>query len=262
MNGWQPVSFDPSTTRIMLSHWTSRPHRHWIKGLAMPVLAMMAMVACKHEPPAAPIDPGGGGGGGGSTNPCHPDTVYFERDILPILVSNCTMSGCHGGSSPADGIDLTNYTSLMAADVVRPYDLGRDLFEAITENDPDKLMPPPPRPWLTNEQVDLIERWIMQGAQNNTCGGGPCDTLNVTYSGTIAPLVQQRCIGCHSGATPQAGLNLGSWSVLNALAADGRLSASINHAPGAPAMPPSGPKLPDCNIRQFMLWIEAGAPNN
>jgi len=27
-------------------------------------------------------------------------------------------------------------------------------------------------------------------------------------------------------------------------------------------MPPSGPKLPYCNIRQFMIWIDAGAPNN
>jgi mono/diheme cytochrome c family protein len=214
--------------------------------------------SCVHEPLVAP-GPGPGGGGGGG---CDPNVVYFEQDILPILISNCAMPGCHSSTNPADGIDLTSYQSLMAADVVRPYDLDRDLYEVITETDPDKIMPRPPRHPLSQAQIDRIAQWIMQGAQNNSCAAAGCDTLNVTYTGTIAPLVQQRCQGCHSGATPQGGLDLTSWSVLNSVANDGRLAATINHATGAIPMPPSGPKLPDCNIRQFMLWIEAGAPNN
>lgn len=225
-------------------------------------LALVTIAACKHEPPEGPLLPPDGPGGPDPTQPCDPNVVYFQQDILPLLISNCAMPGCHSSNNPADGIDLTSYASLMDADVVRPNDLNRKLYRAITDNDADDRMPRPPAPPLSPAQIDMIATWIMQGAQNNSCATAGCDTLNVTYSGTIVPLIQQRCQGCHSGATPQGGLNLGSWSVLNALANDGRLAASVDHAPGAIPMPPSGPKLPDCNIRQFMIWTQAGAPNN
>lgn len=233
------------------------------KGIALLLLSvLLGMASCKHEPPVAPEIPSIGSGDPDPDVTCDPFVVYFQQDVLPLLISNCAIPGCHSSNNPADGIDLTSYQSMMAADVVRPFDLDRDLYEAITDNDPDNRMPRPPAPPLTPEQIDMIETWIMQGAQNNSCLSAGCDTLNVTYSGTIVPLVQQRCQGCHSGASPQGGLNLTSWNVLNALANDGRLAGSVDHAPGAIPMPPSGPKLPDCNIRQFMIWIDSGAPNN
>lgn len=224
------------------------------------VLALFGMASCTHIPPEGPDDGTDGGGGGG--NPCDPNVVYFEQDILPILITNCTQPGCHSGSSPADGIDLTSYAHVMASGTVDPYELNEDLFEAITSSDPDNRMPQPPNSALTQSQIDMIERWILQGAQNNSCAAAGCDSLNVTYSATIVPLVQQRCQGCHSGATPQGGLDLTSWSVLNSLAVDGRLAGSVQHAAAAIPMPPNGPRLPDCNVRQFMIWIDAGAPNN
>lgn len=230
------------------------------------LLLVVLLAACKHEPqvePLVPVDPGGGGGGGGTGGgDCDPGTVYFQQQILPLLISSCSEPTCHSGPSPAYGLDLTNYQDMFNEDVVRPFDLDRDLFEAITEDDPERRMPPPPRAPLTQAQIDLIAQWIMQGAQNNSCVDSACDTLNVTYSGSIVPLVQQRCQGCHSGAVPQGGLDLTSWSVLNALAADGRLVAAVNHASGAVPMPPSGPILPLCERRKIELWVAAGAPNN
>jgi len=249
-----------------LKHYSmqnTRSNAHAPKAIAVLLLfALLGMASCKHEPPAGPEIPPGGPGDPDTGVPCDPNVVYFQQDILPLLISNCSTPGCHSGNNPAEGIDLTSFQSLMAANVVQPSDLNGDLFEAITDTDPDKQMPPPPNAPLSQAQIDMIAQWIMQGAQNNSCSSGSCDTLNVTYSGTIVPLIQQRCQGCHSGAAPQGGLNLTSWSVLNALANDGRLAGSINHAPAAIPMPPSGPKLPDCNIRQFMIWIDSGAPNN
>lgn len=225
------------------------------------MLCMVALVACKHEPQLEPLVPPGDGGGNGGGGDCDPGTVYFQQQIQPILISNCAMPGCHSGPSPANGVDLTNYQGMFDADVVRPFDLDRDLFEAITEDDPDKIMPPPPRQPLSQSDIDLIAQWIMQGAQNNSCTPAGCDTLNVTYSGSIVPLVQQRCQGCHSGSTPAAGLNLTSWTTMSAIAGDGRLRASVTHATGAVPMPP-GPQMPTCEIRKFLIWEEAGAPNN
>lgn len=239
------------------------PFGYGSRAIGLMVMAiLLGMASCKHEPPEGPLIPPDGPGGPGTGVPCDPNVVYFQQDILPILISNCAMPGCHSGNNPADGLDLTSYQTLMDADVVRPNDLNRKLFRAITDSDPDDRMPPPPNAPLSQAQIDKIAQWIMQGAQNNSCASVSCDTLTVTYSGTIVPLVQQRCQGCHSGATPQGGLDLSSWSVLNAVANDGRLAASVNHAPGAIPMPPSGPKLPDCNITQFMIWIDSGAPNN
>ena len=33
--------------------------------------------------------------------PCDPDVVYFSKDILPLLRSNCAKSGCHDARAPA-----------------------------------------------------------------------------------------------------------------------------------------------------------------
>lgn len=233
-------------------------------ALLAAIILVFALTGCTHEPLVAPVEDLGGGGngngnGGGEEVVCDPNTIFFEQQVLPLLVSNCAVPGCHNlPTDDNDEIQITSYTSLMNSGIVQ----DGDLWEAINDSDPDKRMPPPPQTPLTAEQIALIGQWIGQGAQNNSCEASACDTLNVTYSGTIVPIIQQRCQGCHSGATPQGGLNLTSWSVLNSLAADGRLEGSITHDPTGIPMPPSGPMLSDCRIAQFMQWIEDGAPNN
>jgi hypothetical protein len=222
---------------------------------------MLAFSACQHEPLLGP-DPGNTGGGG--TGPeeevvCDPNTIYFQQQVLPLLISNCAVPGCHNlPTDDNDEIQIIDYSSLMGSGIVQ----DGDLWEALNEDDPDKIMPPLTQSQLTGAQIALIGQWIQQGAQNNSCDAGACDTLNVTYSGTIAPLIQQRCQGCHSGSTPQGGLDFSSWGPLNMVANDGRLAGSIQHQSSYVAMPPSGPMLPDCRIQQFLLWIASGAPNN
>jgi hypothetical protein len=227
-------------------------------GLALSFGAF-ALAACQHDPIEGPVVDDNGGNGGGGTNPCDPNTVYFQQQVLPILISNCAVPGCHNTATDQnDWIQITDYQSLMNSGIVQ----DGDLMEAITETDPDRIMPRPPQAPLTPQQIALINTWIQQGAQNNSCASATCDTLNVTYSGTIVPLIQQRCLGCHSGGTPQGGLDFSSWAVVNAVAMDGRLGRSVTHdATGIP-MPPSSPIMPTCEVRKFLLWIEAGAPNN
>ena len=222
----------------------------------------MFLGGCTHEPPVAPaevIANGGNGNGSEEPVPCDPNTVYFQQQILPLLISNCAVPGCHNtATDDNDGIVITSYTTLMESGIVQ----DGDLMEAITDNDPDKLMPRPPQTPLTQAQINLIATWIQQGAQNNGCEEAGCDTLNVTFAGTIRPIVQLRCQGCHSGATPQGGLDFTAWGTLNMVALDGRLAGAIQHQATFTAMPPSGPMLSDCRIAQFLDWIDLGAPNN
>lgn len=223
----------------------------------------IGMGACQHEPliPESPIDPNGGGGGGGG-EPCEPGVVYFENDVWPIIQSSCAYTGCHGGGSAQDGIDLSSYQAMMNSDVITAFSLGgSELYEVITENDPDKVMPPPPNAELTQEQIDLISAWIQQGALNNSCDS-ECDLLDVTFSGTVQPIIQQSCQGCHSGASPQGGISLTNYTQIQGFANSGALYGTVSHAAGYTAMPYNQPQLDDCKVEQIRLWVEAGAPNN
>jgi len=223
------------------------------------MVLVLLLVACEHEPQVGPLNPIDGGGGPPAS--CDTDTVWFQQEVLPLFIARC--AECHRPPNPADGIDLTSHGSIMGGnDIVRPYDTNRKLYRRITDPDNDDRMPPAPRPRLTANEMETIRRWIMQGARNTSCVEAGCDTLGVTWSGTIAPLIRSHCSGCHNGPSSQSGIDLTNWTVVNSLAVQGVLMASIQGAPGAIRMPPSGPLLPDCRVRQFLIWTAAGAPNN
>ncbi len=77
--------------------------------------------ACKHSPltgddPTLPDNPGTNSGYG---QPCNPDSVYFQTQVLPLLVANCARSGCHDNISRAKGIVLTDYPQVMSTGKVK-----------------------------------------------------------------------------------------------------------------------------------------------
>lgn len=87
-----------------------------------------------------------------------------------------------------------------------------------------------------------------------------CDTTNVTFSGTIVPILSNNCFSCHSNATSSFGGNIRLESFADVQANSARLIAAIKQT-GAKPMPPGG-KLKTCSISQFDIWIKNGAPNN
>jgi hypothetical protein len=226
------------------------------------LLLLLTIGSCKHDIPDL-ADPGTGGGTGGGTNtPCDSSKVYFQQQILPILVSNCAMSGCHDDASHKEGVILTSYEKVMSTSGIRPGNPGNsDLYEMITETDPGKRMPPPPQNPLTTVQIQLIRDWIQQGAQNLICQS-MCDSNVYTYSGAIKTIIGNKCQGCHSGGAALDGIDLSTYNGVKLKVADGKLWGSINHFSGFSAMPKNGAKLSDCEIAQFRKWIEAGSQNN
>ncbi len=92
----------------------------------------------------------------------------------------------------------------------------------------------------------------------------PCDTSNVTYSGTIKPTIDQYCISCHNQGNLQGGINLEGYNnVVNAgnipPGTYGSLYGVVSHINDNP-MPKDQPKIPDCKILQIELWIADGTP--
>jgi uncharacterized membrane protein len=205
---------------------------------------------------------------------CDPNKVYFEQSIKPIINSNCAMSGCHDAGTKQDGVDLSTYDGIRAQ--VRP---GRpedsEIIEMINETDPDKRMPPLPKPPLTQEQKNLIWTWIQQGADNSpvctptiiTTGGGTvstgsgCNPANVLFATTIKPILSANCIGCHSGNTISGGVDLATHAGVQVVAQNGKLVHAVAQDGQATPMPQGG-KLQACDIQKIKVWVEEGYKNN
>ncbi|MBP6334266.1 MAG: hypothetical protein KA444_02250 [Bacteroidia bacterium] len=234
-------------------------------------LLLLFSTSCKHEPQILPkaditTEPTGNGNGNGSgnqTSTCDPDSVYFQKVILPLIVSNCATSGCHDAVTHEEGIVLDSYQNIMNHGDIRIGNPGTsELYEVITDNDPDKRMPPPPANPMSQADIDLIATWIRQGAQNNTCTDNSCDSSMVTFSGTIAPMLQSKCVGCHNNSTQGGQVNLSGFANVNTSVQNGKLLGSIEHASGFAPMPKATPKLSPCEIAVVRTWIREGAINN
>jgi hypothetical protein len=100
------------------------------------------------------------------------DRISFNRDIRPILSDTCF--ACHGPDSAnrQAGLRLDVFEQATAeldsgARAIVPEEVtASELLARVTSDDPDTMMPPPEAKIgrLTPEQVDLLRRWVAQGA--------------------------------------------------------------------------------------------------
>ncbi|OAI47773.1 hypothetical protein AYO44_08980 [Planctomycetaceae bacterium SCGC AG-212-F19] len=105
-----------------------------------------------------------------AAEPAKGPPVDYSRDIKPILSNNCY--ACHG---PDEGkrkgklrLDLRDEAIKSA---IKPNDAaGSPLVERIMSKEPREVMPPlaTKKPALTAAQVELVRRWIDQGAKFET----------------------------------------------------------------------------------------------
>src|SRR5215204_2497284 len=101
--------------------------------------------------------------------------IDFNRDIRPILSDNCF--ACHG---PDENKRKAKLRLDVKDDAFKPTKSGNfaivpgdvsksKLVERISTKDPDEVMPPPKSgKKLTAQQIDMLTRWIGQGAQWQT----------------------------------------------------------------------------------------------
>lgn len=224
----------------------------YLLAAALPFIA--AMNACKHEPLPL-VDTGSGPVTGGTNEVC------FQSSILPLFQSNCAKSGCHDAASHQGEYVFDSYANIVRNDIIPGNATNSKVYKVLFEDGNDR-MPPPPNTDLTSAQKALIGRWINEGAKNTINCGVACDTTQFKYGANISLIFGTYCLGCHSGSSPSAGINLSQWSVANNLALNGRLVGAVTHAPGYAPMPNGGNKLSECQITQIKKWVAAGAPNN
>ena len=94
--------------------------------------------------------------------------VSFINDVAPILKESCF--GCHGAKNPKGKLDMTRYEALRRGgtkdDPVVP---GKPedsyLVEVLTASGKKRMPPIDSGEALTKDKIDLITRWVKEGAK-------------------------------------------------------------------------------------------------
>lgn len=154
-------------------------------GLArLAILSSLATLVLVNGVGCPGAAPGGGyGGGGGGGGPIDNGPVSFAEDIQPVLLNACTSCHSPGGSAfEGSGIpmDLTQgnaYDAIVgkfsvqnpALTLVVPGDAENSLlYQKVSSNTPPVgVRMPRLLPQLEQDEIDLIERWINEGALDN-----------------------------------------------------------------------------------------------
>ena len=95
------------------------------------------------------------------------DEIRFQRDIAPILEKRCW--SCHGAEEQESGLRLDRRASMLRGGdyglpALVPGSPGKSyLIDAVKHLDPDLKMPPD-EDRIPEKEIDLLSRWIRQGA--------------------------------------------------------------------------------------------------
>jgi len=91
--------------------------------------------------------------------------VSYEMDVKPILMGSCWE--CHGGEKISREFDVTTYSSLMKGSRKGPQVIpGDGANSGMVISMANGKMPKQGRKMLP-EEIELIQRWIDEGAINN-----------------------------------------------------------------------------------------------
>ena len=179
--------------------------------------------------------------------------VSFTKDLRPLLNANC--NACHKPDKSKFDLDMTTYASLMKGSkkgaIVVPGDPAKSKLLEVCSGDEPEMPPEGEGKPLTKDQVSLIERWIKQGAKDDTVAPGMAKVAAPIYA--VPPVVtsiawspdgkQLAVSGYHevvvhdvssSGETKIAGRLIGECPRIESIAfsKDGSLIGVAGGAPG------------------------------
>ena len=222
------------------------------------------------------------------------EPIDFTKHVLPIMEDRCF--SCHNAPyekngrtiHPKAGLRLDTHEWVMKGNlddtVVEAGNVAESyLYEVVTlDEDDDMFMPPKGGP-LSPEQIDVLKRWIEEGAKASAAGDRTADmSKGISFHDHIFPLIEEKCLDCHSepyvknGRTihPKAGLRLDTYEsvikgnldgiiVEKGNAEESTLYAVVTLDEDDPEiMPPKGEPLTEDEVKMLKQWIEEGAKEN
>lgn len=194
-----------------------------------------------------------------------PRRVNFATDVLPVLRRACFE--CHGATQQWGGLRLDNETDASRGGITGPAIVKRDAAKSAAvkriRGSGQKRMPPIGYDNLTPREMNLIERWIDQGAEWN-------EPEKLNFENEILPIFQGFCLDCHGSEKQGGQLRLDNSKDFykggqsKAPVAPGRpehsvLMDRILGKNGEERMPFGRPPLRDDQIAKIKRWIEEGA---
>jgi formylglycine-generating enzyme required for sulfatase activity len=192
--------------------------------------------------------------------------VDFEREIQPIIEAACLR--CHQPEQ-ADGelrLDSAEGAShaIVAGDAAASSLYARLILPA---DDPEVM--PPDGPRLDATQIDVVQRWIAEGAK------WPADAKlqiarRVLFEEHVQPLLEANCIACHQADNAEGEIDLSTRSAATEVPGmitpfrpdESTLYDVVSVAKDDPRlMPPldHGGPLSSEEIETLRLWIAQGA---
>lgn len=104
---------------------------------------------------------------------------YSDEEVGAIFAENCAESGCHGAGNPENGLNMSDFTTLMKGSdsrsyagtdngggaVVIPYHPEKSLLYRMISGQTVPSMPYN-RPMLSSGEIETVRKWIEEGAKN------------------------------------------------------------------------------------------------
>lgn len=224
------------------------------------------------------------------------EPIDFDRHVLPILNDRC--DSCHHAPfdrsgrlvNPKASLRFDSYQQVMKGNLDGPVVVANDLegsslYTVLKLPEDDDLFMPPKGGPMSAERIDIIKRWIEEGAKpskggvTSTKGGIPGPDEPVSFHHHIMPLIENRCLDCHgepyvkNGRTikPSAGLQLNTYEWVIKGNVDGTIitpgdpaDSTLFHVVTLPdddpeIMPPKGEPLTEEQRIMIKRWILEGA---
>jgi cytochrome c553 len=196
-----------------------------------------------------------------------PAAPSFEKDVRPLLEAKCVR--CHGEKVKKADLDLSTPAGVLK---------GGESGPAVVAGKPDKSpmyekvhkgeMPPAKKDALAPAEVEMLRRWIADGAKV------PASADAALTQHDVIPIMLRHCTACHGRYRQEAKLDL---RTPEAMLRGGKSGPAI--VPGKPAesgivlrisageMPPPKRLVEACvkpvektELDTISKWIAAGAP--
>jgi cytochrome c5 len=194
----------------------------------------------------------------------------FEKDVLPILTKYCFT--CHGQSSPKLGLDLRTASSTLKGSHNGPVILkGKPDESLLWKKVSARQMPPAIYGQrVPDADLDTIRGWIHGGALFDAPIGDPARNAaqqRARFEQELQPIFQARCVGCHGGDQPAAGLSLKAMSDVLKGGTNGPViiegfsgRSLLVRRVSSGTMPPTGAGKPltEQEVRAIREWIDRG----
>lgn len=201
-------------------------------------------------------------------NPVMPPSSFkaselnFSSVYSQVLRPSCI--GCHGSSG---GISVESYASVKA-------NLSKIYDSVIVQ----RSMPKAPTTSLTDQQLGLLNAWIVAGApENSEEGEAPIPALEPTFASIKTHILEVKCLSCHAPGKPVARIPLVTKEdllnspldiVVPGNAEESGIILAVTNPDPKKKMPPAKDAqgnetgyapLSDAEVGIISLWINKGA---